>query len=439
MLALRLQTRLMPIPLRIPGESSLVVAGTGAFFLAALAYILRFSVNAPVVDEWDLTHVVLGGMTFTEWSFTRLNEHLFIPANAIWYGVMKLSGLDFRAGMIVNLLLHTSAAIILMRAARHLRGRNTLADLILPAALLHWGHAYNLLMSYQIAFGFFALSAAVMLDAIASAEAGQERRTAIRASLALLLLMLSGGMGIAFVPVLGLWIVVLAWRSRSVWPFCILALAGVYTAYALLAAPKVSATPTDAIPLGRLLWCMAQYLGIGTGLWYDGPHWTRNGIIIASAYLLVTMILAVVTLRRRDGGRTAGFLCFLLGHFAIALGIAVSRGGGIAERYVTISAIGVAAAYLGLVSCWPDWARHVGIVLAVALFAINVGPGQRYGHGHRALYRHLERDLRSGMPAEALVAKYAKALRVGDNLMPALLRLKTHHIREFNDLQMTEK
>ena len=403
--------------------------------IAAAVFIFKYAVNAPVVDEWDLTHVVLGGMTLGEWTFTRLNEHLFIPANAAWYVIMKGSGLEFRAGMIVNLIAHVGATIILLRTAHRLRGRSSIADLVLPALLLNWGHAYNLLMSYQIAFGLFAIFAAVMLWVIATAEVGREGHTANRASLALLLLMLNGGMGIALVPMLTLWIAVLAWRAKTALPFVLLAMALVYTAFALLGAPKVSATPTESLPLERVAWCVVQYLGMGTGLWYDGPHWPRNGRIIAAVYIAVAIALTVAMLRRRDGGRSAGFLAFLLGHFAIALGIALSRGGGIAERYVTISAVGAAAAYLALVSLgpWPRWVTLAAAAFAMMLFAANVSPGSKYGHAHRSLYRDFERDLRDGMTAAELCDKYAKRLRVGSNLIPAIERLKTHGIREFGD------
>ena len=422
-------------------ENTYVFAGTIVLAFAALGYILRFSVNAPVVDEWDLTHVLLGGMTLWDWSFTRLNEHLFIPANAVFYLLHKVSGLDFRVGTIANLLAHTAAAIILLRTARRLRGRTSLADLILSAALLHWGHAYNLLMSYQLAFGLFAVSAAIMLWVIATAEPEMEGRTATRGSFALLLLMLNGGMGIAFVPALAVWIGVLAWKAKRILPFALLALAGMYAAIALFGATKASATPNETIPLGRLAWCVVQYLGIGSGLWYDGPHWPRNGIIIAAGYAIILGCLVIATLRRRDGGRSAGFLLFLLGHFAVAGGIAVSRGGGLAERYVTISAIGIVAAYLGALSCGPPtaWLKWLGLAVAIALFTANIAPGEHYGYDLRSLYRRLERDLRAGVPIGFLRDKYQTLLRVGDNLEPALERLRTHKIREFTDAVPTPR
>src|SRR5262245_46362048 len=97
--------------------------GTGAIVVAALVYILRFAVNAPVVDEWDLTFAVFN-MSLWDWSFTRLNEHLFITANAAFWLLHKASGLDFRAGMIANLLAHTLASLILINAAKRMQGRS---------------------------------------------------------------------------------------------------------------------------------------------------------------------------------------------------------------------------------------------------------------------------------------------------------------------------
>ncbi|CAN5477404.1 hypothetical protein BH11PLA2_BH11PLA2_17150 [soil metagenome] len=450
------------------GVEAQVRGGTIALAIASLVYILRFAVNAPVVDEWDLTHVVLSGMTLSEWTFTRLNEHLFIPANAAFYILHTLTGLDFRAGMIANLIVLTIASLLMQNAAKTLRSRASLADLVIPAALLNYGHAYNTLMSFQLAFGFFVLSLAMLLNVVAGAVPGQERRTATRAGLVLLFVMLNGGMGIAFVPVVGVWILVLCWNAgihhedtkerrqheeaksiqlspsrfpsclrafvvNSVLPLALLGIAVAYTAFALFALPKVSAAPTEPLSLGRLTWCVLQYLGIGTGLWYDGPHWPRNGILVAVGYATMTVLLGFATLKRRDGGRTAGLLALLLGHFAVALGIAVSRGGCLAERYVTISAIGLVIAWLGIVNLKWRGEMVLGIVATLFLIVMNIAPGFDYGHRHRNLYRSFDKDMAAGLPIGFLRDKYQVLLRVGDNLEPALERLRANHIRQFSN------
>lgn len=426
-------------------ETVIVGAGTAILFAAALSFVLRFAANGPVVDEWDLTQVVLGGMTLSEWTFTRLNEHLFIPANALWYMTMTVSGLNFRAGMIINLLLHLTASIMLLAAARRIRGTTSLLDLAFPAAMLHWGHAYNLLMSYQLAFGLFALSASAMLWVIATAKPGHERRTALRGSLVLLVLMLNGGMGIAFVPPLTIWILVLAWRARALGPVAFVLLAAGYTLWALLSAPDVAAAPKGPLPIGQLAWCVVQYLGMGLGLWYDGPHWPRNGLVLTSAFLVMAIGLMVACIRLSDGGRSAGLLAFLAGHLAVAAGIAYSRGGGIAERYVTISAVGLCGLLLAGIHLMPRLPRIVTAIfgaLIMLLILVNASAGERYGQTHRAIYRSFERDLREGMPARYLCDKYQTLLRVGDNLIPALERLKTSPIPLYGNLkteQVTEQ
>lgn len=422
-------------------EIMIFSAGTAIFFAAAASYVLRFAANAPVVDEWDLTQVVLGGMTLSEWTFTRLNEHLFIPANALWYLTMKASGLNFRAGMLINLLFHLAASIMMMVAARRLRGFTSLVDLAFPAAMLHWGHAYNLLMSYQLAFGLFALCAAAMLWVIATAEPGREGRTAFRGSLVLLVLMLNGGMGLAFVPPLAVWIVALACRARAVSPLALVLLAIGYTLWALLGAPSVAAAPRESLPIGQLAWCVIQYLGMGLGLWYDGPHWPRNGIMLASVFLVMAISLMVACIRRTDGGRSAGLLAFLAGHLAVAAGIAFSRGGGIAERYVTISAVGLCGLLLAGIHFKPQLPRIATAIFAaliLLLFYLNASAGERYGQTHRAIYRSIERDVHDGMPARYLCDKYQTLLRVGDNLIPALERLNASPIRLYGNLKTEE-
>jgi hypothetical protein len=68
---------------------------------------------------------------------------------------------------------------------------------------------------------------------------------------------------------------------------------------------------------------------------------------------------------------------------------------------------------------------------ATALVAANFAPGERFGHAHRSLDRSFGDDLKNGMPIGFLRDKYQARLRVGENLEPAILRLKQHGIRGF--------
>jgi hypothetical protein len=176
---------------------------------------------------------------------------------------------------------------------------------------------------------------------------------------------------------------------------------------------------------------------MGTGLWYDGPHWPRNGIIIGAFTAVLGIISVIQSCIRRDGGRSAGMMMLFAAHGAVALGIAVSRGGGLAERYVTLSALGAVFAYLIIAN--TNWAvSRIASVSAIILFTINIAPGMDYGHRHRNLDKALHQDLQRGMPAEYLKDKYAVQLRVGDNLVPALQRLHDHGIRQFANLKRAQ-
>ena len=434
-----------PLPVGAPTAGRVVAAVTVALAGAAAGYVLRFSVNAPVVDEWDLTFPLLGGEDPWRWVFSRLNEHRYPAANAAFVVLHKLTGLDFRAGMFATVAVLTAAAVLIAAAARRVRGRAHPADVLIPAVLLHWGHQYNLLMGYQLAFGLFVLAAAVLLRVVAAAEPGAEARTGTRAGLVLLFLMLNGGMGVAFVPPVAGWVAYLAWRvARAGGPGARWRAAGVllplvpaawYAADTLLGTPKTDALPAATPPPGQFALAVAQYLGMGLGTWFPKVNLLAAGPAVGAAFLAAAGVLVAAVRRGDDRPRAVGLMAVLGGHLAVAVGIAAARGGAAVDRYATISAVGVLAAYLALVAYGPRLSRRTGVALglaaAAAVAAANAGQGYRFGLIHRMYYRAFAADLKAGMPVDFLADKYRVPFLVNERFAGNIDRLRVNRVRGF--------
>lgn len=425
-----------------PPAGRVVAAAVLVLAAAAGGYVARFSANAPVVDEWELTFPLLGGQDPWAWTFSRLNEHLYVPANLAFVALHKLTGLDFRAGMAATVAALTAAAALAAAAARRVRGRSHVADVFIPAVLLHWGHQYNLLMGYQLAFGLFALAGAALLWVAAAAEPGREFRTGVRAGLLLLFVMLNGGMGVAFVPAVAGWVAYLAgrvWRTagprRAAVVLLPLVPATAYTAYALLTTPQTPAGSGPTPPPGQFTLAVLQYLGMGLGSWFPDANLHVAGPAVGAAFLAAAGLLAAAAGRDDNRPRAVGLLAVLGGHLAVAVGIAAVRGGAAVDRYVTISAVGVLAAYLAAVAYGPALPRRLGVVLglaaATAVVAANFGPGQRFGLIHRMYYRGFEADLKAGMPVDFLADKYRAPFLVDERFAADIERLRVNHVRYF--------
>src|SRR5262249_43468050 len=121
-------------------------------FVAALwllmSYGLFWVVHArgptiPFWDEWTLVPYVTRDRPVTgAWLWAQHNEHripltklLFLPS------IRTLGG--FRAPQYVNALALCALVLILLLAARRMRGRTAWTDAFLPLTLLHWGNTAN--------------------------------------------------------------------------------------------------------------------------------------------------------------------------------------------------------------------------------------------------------------------------------------------------------
>jgi hypothetical protein len=402
-----------------PTTGRFLAAAPIVLMIAAVGFVFRFGSNCPVLDEWELVKQLLTRGPTPGWALAHHNEHRYPLAKLLWAGLLHATGFDFRAGGVGSALILAGSAAALATAARRLRGRSHLADLLPAALLLHWGHWFTLVMSYQMAFALVVACGAGLLCVAAAAGPGREGRSAAWAGLWLVPSVQNGGFGLAFTGPVALWVVYLALRRWSAggpgrWragPLLLLPAAAVG-----YAAVVWQTSPPSPFPRPNPLefpWAFVDYLAAALG---PPAMTTPAGRAIGAVVVLPVYLAAVGAAARAivrtpaERPRATGLLAVMAGHAAVAVAVAGVRGWPISERFVTPSAVGLCAAWLALVRYGPRpkgavWAV-VGLAAAAGLFAANVGPGCRYALGVRSILKAVLADVHAGLPAGYLQGKH---------------------------------
>lgn len=189
-----------------PRWSWLVAVGWVAMLVLATTYVTRNGRNLPMQDEWEFVPPLLGLSSGWDWAFEKHYEHRYVLGRFLYLGLHRLTGNWFPAGMVLTLLFLAGSAFILVRVARRMRESDHPADLWFPVLLLNAGHYENLLMGYQVVFTLTTILVAGLLAVIARSREADPARIASWAGLLLLGIMTGGGIGLLFVPVVGVWI-----------------------------------------------------------------------------------------------------------------------------------------------------------------------------------------------------------------------------------------
>lgn len=387
----------------------LVALGTLALAAAAVGYVLRFGSDVPNTDEWDYVARVVGPFP-VGWLIEHHNEHRYPLARLLWLGSVRLAG-DFRAPMLLTVALLTATSLLLTTAARRWRGTASVGDLLVPALLLHWGHAFNFLMGYQVAFGLYALGLAGVVWAV---TADRPHLGGLFAAVAVQ----SGGFGLAVAAPLAFW---LGWEARRrptvvLWSLAIIA----YSGWITLTLP-VFARPPEIDPVDGVV----ADLAIGLGLWVaplGRAAWWAAALAVGG-----WCILAATVARRNPG-----FLAVLAAHGLATVAVGYGRGDwAIGDRFVTPSAVGLAIAWVLL----GRRGRWIGLPLAVLVVGLNTGPGYRYGKLSREQNKTFLADLQNGLPPVFLSGKYGGGLTflTTDGLVAGITGLRDGGWRRFRD------
>lgn len=311
-----------------------------------------------------------------------------------------------------------------MLFARRLRGGVTdPADAFFPLTLLHFGHSVDLLFPFQITF---VLSLGIIITAGCALFLPASPRAAVVAGSALLLLPLSGFLGLLFVPPLAGYLAFAGWhwwrgsggwpRYRSVGGWLLAASAGALLLGALYFAgyehPSWNPPNPGIVPSAKVV-LKVFALGFGAAPFF----WWLPFVAAAVPFLGASCWQAwrSVERSRPSKGPAAGAVVFLLAALGFAAGAGWGRAGyvpeiGIPLRYVSLVLPAFVAAYLTWVVSPPPASRLVPRALALALLILlpfNTQAGHRFfGDWYAAGMREVQADIDRGVPLDELAVRH---------------------------------
>jgi hypothetical protein len=429
-----------------------LVWGLWAIMLVSVfAFIQSFGANMPTWDEWEMVPVVTGHQSVNlRFLWSPHNEHRIVLPRLVYLGLAKLTHGDFRAGMYFNGLILGCLAALLIGMARKLRGWTSYADAVFPLASLHFGHAENLLWSFQIQFTSSTLLACGLLGLILRSRQPLTGRTGLAGGLLLLLLPLCGANGLPFVPPLVGWLAYWAWRHRQspggarnlvmVLSLCTAALALIGVYFFHLSNPGCASSPAS---FRERLVGILQFLAMSGGP-AAVPFWPYSGYITATLILVILLALLRTWLRQpEERVRALGLFGVLIAVVAVACGVAFSRTGlypnaCVAPRYTLLAVpliwVGYFAAHIGGSFTLGRLGQMALCMLLCALCLTNLGSGLDLGRFKRRQYQVVEQDLLANLPAPVVAQKHADLFPEQNFLARCMEMLREARIGKFRYL-----
>jgi hypothetical protein len=409
----------------------LIVWGLWAgMFASVLAHIARYGRNIPLSEDWLMVRPLTGREPdFWSWVWAQNNEHRLPVAKLLYLGLLEVVP-DFRVGMVFNALVLGGLAAGCILVARQVRGgRTTYADAVFPLALLHIGHWFNLVWSWQIQFVVSVAAIFTILLVIVAAQLPLRLGPAVALGVAVVLLPLTGGSGLPFVPA------------------CVLALLALGTLAWFLGPAGAAGRAVTAVLTGAAVLSV-----VVTGLYfvgYERPSWLpdnpgpwptletaarftamgfgpRNSLFSVLVALLFVGSGIVVVARRVLRGpadaerrRAVALLAFLGGCVLLALGLAYGRAGlvpteGLPGRYALLAVPAFVAAWFGWLrygsASVRPWVQAAIVVAFVVALPFNVREGWSTRDWYVAGMTSVEHDIDAGMPRDELVKRHQQFL-----------------------------
>ena len=392
---------------------------------ADLFMVTTYGSYVPWLDDWGMVPALTGDQPIARWLWIPQNEHWVPLPKLILFGLLRLTACDFRGGMVANVLLLAVLAAGMMLAAREVRGHVSYTDAFFPLVLLHGGHAPNLLWCWQLTFILpTALAGGILIIIVRIPRTLPFGWIALGGTF-LVLLPLCGANGLAMVPALSLWFLLLAldrWRlgSRQRILQALMILALVFVASLLAQRNAVGWERPANIPpspsLARTLAATFQFCSTSLGP-LPWPLWPACG-------LLVTALVSGGSLARGpnrawirgtpSGIRLASF-SGAMASVAVAIGwgrAGLSPEAGLASRYVSLAAPWLCWIYFAALLAEGALGRWVTalLVIATGLMAVpNTSAGYDQARSRCNNMWYVKHDLEAGLPAEDLAARYSRA------------------------------
>jgi hypothetical protein len=391
--------------------------------IGALLFVTRLGHNVPFSDEWELMPEVAGERPLSVTSLWAPHaEHRIPLAKLLFVSVLRVTDGSFRAGMIINSVILSVLAFALILTMRALRGGVSYSDALFPLTLLTFGNYANLLWWWQINFLIPLALVVLMLVIVVRNRAPLSTRWAIVAGIDVVLLSLNGPGGLPYVPPMAIWLAYsgfLRWRSPEPQSKRAAMIAWCAAGVALLLVPlNLIGLPHNprAAGVGDVLRTTVQLLSTSFGP-AAGRFWAPVGVGVLG--LLAAgggLLLWVGRTRPHERLRAAGLLSLSIGTGILALALGWARGGfadhnhGLEPHYVVLALPAVYGAYFTWGAFYPTTVgRFVQMCLflvASSLFWQNLDRGLEVARRWEAAREDFERDLRAGLPPQALGQRY---------------------------------
>jgi len=398
----------------------------------------------PVMDEWDLLHTWVESESTWKWILAASGEYRYPLAKSVWLGILRATGYDFAAPQYATLSLLTASSVLFLWTARGLRNRSHPVDVLFPILLLHFGHGFNLQMGYQVGQALAVYGIAGWLWCAGRLAKGGGFGWAILSSIYAGSLILNGGIGLAFTPVVAIWVGYLALRyERSQNRYC----AAYFTALHFAAlgygswAALTSSSEIFQQPENGLEGAIGS-LTSAVGCWPD-EYWHY---IAAAGFVLAIDALSMVALviRAYRCAHRIAPAAILLVITGLILAAVASHGTGFISRNTTIAAAGLSAAILGLIAAIElrpggvaSWFTGIfGAILSAGIVWLNFAPAIDASYKIRESIHHLDIDIRSGDSPMFLAGKHGggRGVLMGDRLAIQLRAYRNAGIPPFDKL-----
>jgi len=421
-----------------------------------LGCVAMYGYSVPWREDWSMVPALVGQeQNLPHWLWAQTVEHRVPFPKAVYLVLLKISGGDFRIGMIANTLMLAGLSLAMILTARRIRGEQTrLADTFFPLALLHLGHWDNMIWGWAIAFVIPAVLVCVWLLIIVRCPWPLPPKIAVTVGLITVLLPLSSAVGLIFTPFVALWLAagaILYQRGTSprwVVPFqsacVIISIVFACRYFVHYVPPPERLYHFDQVPppafLVSTLVTAVRFVGmslgpVGAGIGRiltaesstGGVPQSNISVVFCGVGALL-WVSSMIPLRRglglhrigtSEGSRFFGFLIFAAAMAALALVLAWSRSGwvpilGMPSRYALLSVPGLCAVYFAWILYGPETARNrFAIACAIAILLalpFNVQEGLEERDIYVAGMRAFEQDLAEGLSWQELADRHYKFL-----------------------------
>ncbi len=435
------QTGVTPEEERWSRGAALFVWGVWAGMVAiAIWHFAHYARNIPLAEDWNLVAAMTGHEPdLGSWLWSQNNEHRLPLPRLAMLALLKVSGGDFRSGMIFNIAMVALLAAGMIEVARRVRG-GTLryTDAFFPIVLLEVGGWQNLFWHWQMAFVLSVVLVGLGILAIVRRPALSTPGAAAAIGGALVMAPLTGGSGLLFIPPLMLYAGLMGIRlarhgaSKSERRAATTLIGAVVVAGAIIALYLLNYERPDWVPrnpgLGKSIITALQFqaFGLGPAVRTSWNFWigvTLLVLLAASLRVVQTLILT----RRGDplsAGesdlRALGLFACLLSVAGFAAGIGWGRAAvidvyqGWPDRYVLLAAPAFCLAYFAFEqpgsAAINRWGRGLLFGLAVLLLPMNMAFGRDWGAWYVGGMNQVAKDIRAGTPRDVLATRHREFL-----------------------------